>query len=52
MLMVGIYIPLFQKLLKTVPLNLFDWILVLVIGVINLGLIELTKFFFIKKKKI
>ena len=51
MLMIGIYAPIFQKLLKTIPLNLFDWILVLGIGIINLVFIELTKFFFIRKNK-
>lgn len=50
MLIVGVYVPIFQKLLRTVPLNLFDWGLVLAIGIINLVFIELTKFFFIKKK--
>lgn len=52
MLMGAIYIPFLQILLKTVPLNLFDWGLVFTIGVINLFLIELTKFFFIKTKKL
>jgi len=51
MLIVGIYVPIFQKLLKTIPLNLFDWILVLGIGVMNLFFIELTKFFFTRKNK-
>jgi len=52
MLLAGIYLPIFQKLLQTVPLNLFDWILVLFIGIINLILIELTKFIYIKTKKL
>ena len=52
MLMGAIYIPFLQVLLKTVPLNFFDWGLVFTIGVINLFLIELTKFFFIKTKKL
>ncbi len=52
MLLVGVYVPVFQKLLKTVPLNFFDWILVLFIGVTNLILIEFTKWLFIIKKKL
>jgi len=52
MLIGAIYIPFLQVLLKTVPLNLFDWGLVFAIGIINLFLIELTKFFFIKTKKL
>ena len=51
MLILAIYVPLFQKLLKTVPLNLFDWLLFIGLGIINLALIELTKFFFIRKNK-
>lgn len=49
MLVVAIYIPFLQVLLKTVPLNLFDWGLVFVIGIVNLFLIELVKFFYKKK---
>jgi Ca2+-transporting ATPase len=49
MLLGAIYIPFLQVLLKTVPLNGFDWIFVLGIGIINLVLIELTKFFFKKR---
>jgi len=50
MLLMGVYIPMFQKLLKTIPPNFFDWTLVLFIGIINLIFIELTKWLFIKKK--
>jgi Ca2+-transporting ATPase len=52
MLLAAVYLPLFQNLLKTVSLNLFDWFLIFILGIINLFLIELTKFFFIKSKKI
>lgn len=51
MLLVGVYTPVFQKLLKTVPLNFFDWILVLFIGIVNLVLIEFTKWIFIRRDK-
>ena len=51
MLIIGIYVPIFQKLLKTVPLNFFDWVLVLGIGIMNLFFIEVTKLFFINKNK-
>ncbi len=50
MLLIGVYVPVFQTLIKTVPLNLFDWVLVFGIGFINLFAIELTKFLFIRKK--
>ena len=51
MLLIAVYLPIFQKLLKTVPLNLFDWLLLLGLGVINLILIEATKWYFIAKKR-
>ncbi len=51
MLMVGVYVPVFQNLLKTVHLNFSDWVLVLGIGIINLFFIEVTKLFFINKNK-
>jgi len=51
-LIITIYMPVFQTLLKTVSLNFRDWIFVFAIGIINLFLIELTKLLFIKSKKI
>jgi len=51
MLILAIYLPLFQKLLKTVPLNLFDWLLFIGLGIINLALIEFTKWIFIRKRR-
>ena len=51
MLLMAVYLPVFQNLLKTVPLNLFDWMLLLGLGVINLILIEATKWHFIAKKQ-
>ena len=51
MLVVGVYVPVFQKLLRTVSLNFSDWILVLFIGLINLVLIEFTKWLFTTKRK-
>ena len=52
MLLMAVYLPVFQNLLKTVPLNLFDWMLLLGLGVINLILIEATKWYFIAKKHV
>ena len=43
----AIYLPPLQTLLKTVPLNLFDWGLLVLLGFINLILIEATKYYFI-----
>lgn len=43
-----IYLPLFQNILDTVALDVTDWLLLVGIGLINLFLIELMKYFFIK----
>jgi hypothetical protein len=51
MMLGAIYLPFLNKLLKTVPLNFFDLILVLTIGILNLVLIEATKWYFITKRK-
>ncbi len=51
MLLIAIYLPPFQSLLKTVPLNFFDWKLILGLGILNLILIEATKWYFIAKKQ-
>ncbi len=50
MLFSGIYFPPFQKILRTVPLDLKDWILIFAFGIINVVLIELVKWVFIIKR--
>jgi Ca2+-transporting ATPase len=45
MLFLAIYFPLFQIVLKTVPLTFQDWLILLIFGIISLLLIEITKFF-------
>ena len=50
-LLAALYIPLLQTLLRTVPLNLFDWFLIGGLGIINMFLIEATKYYFIKNRK-
>lgn len=51
-LVAGIYIPFLQTLLKTQSLALFDWGLVAVFSLINIVLIELGKFIFIRLKRV
>ncbi|MBU1290006.1 HAD-IC family P-type ATPase [Patescibacteria group bacterium] len=51
MLVAALYIPLLQKFLRTVPLNLFDWSLVLGVGFLNMVLIEATKYWFISRRR-
>lgn len=47
MLMSAIYVPLLQTLLKTTPLGIYDWLVVLTLGIIELALIEAAKYHFI-----
>jgi len=49
MLWAAIYLEPLQNLLKTVPLNMFDWGLILGLGVLNIFLIEMTKYYFIAR---
>jgi len=51
MLITALYVPVFQKLLKTVPLGFFEWVILLAFGIFNLILVELCKWFYIKKQK-
>jgi Ca2+-transporting ATPase len=49
MLLAALYLSPLQILLRTVPLNLFDWALILGLGVLNIILIEATKYYFISR---
>lgn len=51
LLVAAVYLPALQTLLKTAPLNFFDWQLVLLLGFLNVCLIEITKRYFIQKEK-
>ncbi|MFZ5364303.1 MAG: cation transporting ATPase C-terminal domain-containing protein, partial [Patescibacteria group bacterium] len=51
MFFIALYIPFFQKVLRTVPLGLRDWGIILFLGLINLLLIEVVKFIFITRHK-
>lgn len=50
MFFVALYVPFFQKILRTVPLNINDWLILIGLGIINLALIEFGKSLFIYKK--
>ena len=47
MLVSAIYVPVLQTLLKTVKLGIYDWLIVLVLGMIELIAIEAAKHHFI-----
>lgn len=47
MLASGVHLPVFQTLLKTIPLGFQDWLIVLGLGLLNMVLIEAAKYYFI-----
>ena len=49
LLLGAIYLPIMQKFLKTVPLSLSDWGIIVTLGFIDLIAIEITKWYFNKK---
>jgi Ca2+-transporting ATPase len=51
LLVLAIYFPPLQKILKTVPLAFQDWLIFLSFGLAGIILIELTKWYFIAKRK-
>ncbi|MCX8016119.1 MAG: HAD-IC family P-type ATPase [Patescibacteria group bacterium] len=48
----AVYLPFFNWLLKTTPLNYIEWIILIMFGVLNLTMIEVSKYYFIKQKLI
>ncbi|MBU0618714.1 HAD-IC family P-type ATPase [Patescibacteria group bacterium] len=48
MLLAGIYLPVLQLLLKTVSLNGWEMAALIGFGLFKLGLVELTKYFFLR----
>jgi Ca2+-transporting ATPase len=51
MLFLAIYMPIFQALLETVALSMNDWMLLFGLGIFELVLVELGKWYFIKRKE-
>jgi Ca2+-transporting ATPase len=51
MLALALYTPFFQKILRTVPLGIYEWLLLVGFGIINILLIEAVKYIFILKRK-
>jgi len=45
----AIYLPFLQTILKTVPIDAFAWLIILIVAVLSLIGIEATKYFFITK---
>ena len=51
MLIATIYVPFLQNLLKTVPLGVTEWLWLIALGLFNIIIIEITKYFFIVRSK-
>jgi Ca2+-transporting ATPase len=51
MLLLAIYLPFLQRILNTVPLGIKEWMILIVIGVINILAIEVVKRWFIVKSR-
>lgn len=50
-LFISIYVPFFQTVIRTTPLAVFDWVLVLMLSFVVVFFIELIKYLFLKNKK-
>ncbi|HEA84361.1 MAG TPA: HAD family hydrolase [Candidatus Wildermuthbacteria bacterium] len=51
LLLLPIYLPVLQNVFHTVPLSLLDWGVLVTLAIINLLLIEATKWYFIQKMR-
>ncbi|MCP6726623.1 MAG: HAD-IC family P-type ATPase [Patescibacteria group bacterium] len=51
LLLLPIYVPVLQNVFHTVPLSLLDWVVLLALAILNLLLIEATKWYFIQKMR-
>jgi len=47
--MFAIYNPFFQKILQTIPLNLYDWLFIIIISSSSIFIEEIRKFFYRRK---
>lgn len=50
-LLIPVYVPFFQNILRTVPLGPRSWALLLSLGFVNLIFLEIIKFIFIRRTK-
>jgi Ca2+-transporting ATPase len=52
LLLLAVYAPFMQTLLKTIPLSLFDWMILGGLTVLDVTMIETMKWIFIKREKL
>jgi len=50
--LLALYLPFLQKILNTRPLMAFEWLIVLGMGVLVIGLIEFVKWWFLQRKRV
>lgn len=50
--LMALYIPFLRRLLATRPLSVFEWLVVFAEAMLVIGIIELVKWWFLKKEKI
>ncbi|MBU4375263.1 HAD-IC family P-type ATPase [Patescibacteria group bacterium] len=50
LLLLAVYLPFLQNVLSTVSLNLSVWLMILAVGVFNVAMIEVVKYYFIYNK--
>jgi Ca2+-transporting ATPase len=51
MQLTAVYEPHLQRIFQTVPLHIFDWLLLIAFALFKVCLVEITKYYFIVKKK-
>jgi len=46
-----VYVPFLQKVFKTVGLDLWEWLMVFGLGLVLVGMIEVVKWIYLKRRK-
>ena len=46
---VALYVPVFNEFLRTVPLSVRDWVLLMSLGIFNIAIFEIGKRLFISR---
>jgi Ca2+-transporting ATPase len=52
LILIAVYTPFLQKILSLHPLNFWDWIILITIGLFNVAVIELGKIFLLNKESL
>lgn len=49
MMLASLYVPFMQTLIKTAPLSIFDWLIIIIISLCEVFVIEVTKYLYARK---